>query len=322
MLQDSIKDPWLFRNTQLMRLANNYFQPFYKDVAVQKAQILIDKLGTGIYLLGLYYEDLPTAKRKYEIPDIIWTEVSKNKDTALSVIDDFFVSAANFYKTANFKTFQATYSSVYTTALQQVRQNLPDDGFIPFLEHYYGDQKNSYSIIVMPFFKSEWGMGWETSTKDDKKNIYNITSPFNKQVVTGNQIKEVGFDDSDKISNLCIHEFGHSFVNTITSTEPYSTAIDQFSDLYKPIESAKQYSDWHTLFNEYVVRAGEVIVMRQLGNHAFADNTKATYTDWVYLDFFIDQLTGYTKDRGRYQTFKDFLPTLIQHLETIRQVKK
>ena len=322
MLQDSLINPYLFDNTQLMRLANNYFKPFYKDVAVQKSQTLIDKLGTGIYLLGLYYEDLPKVKRKYEIPEIIWTEVSKNKDTALLIIDDFFVSASNFYRISNFKKFQSKYKLVYSKALLQVQQNLPDKEFIPLLEKYYGDQKNSYNIIIMPFFKSEWGMGWETSTKDNKKNIYNITSPFNKQVVINNQIKQFGFDNSDKISNLCIHEFGHSFVNTLTSKEPHLSNIKRFDDLYKQIESAKQYSDWQTLFNEYVVRAGEIIVMRQLGNNSFADKTKENYKDWVYLDFFIDQMNAYTNDRIKYKSFERFLPTLIENLETVKQLKK
>jgi hypothetical protein len=322
MLQDSLKDPWLFENTQLMRLANNYFAPFYKDKAIEKSKNLIDRLGTGIYLLGLYYEDLPTVKRKFEIPEIIWTEVSKNKDTALSIIDDFFLSASKFYSISNFKKFQRSYNEVYLKSLKQIKQNLPNKSFIPLLEKYYGDQKNSYNIIIMPFFKSEWGMGWETSTSDNKKDIYNITAPFNKQVVFDNQIKQVGFDNTDKISNLCIHEFGHSFVNTLTATEPYLTDIKKYDELYKQIESAKQYSDWQTLFNEYIVRAGEVIVMRQLGNNRFADKTKENYKDWIYLDFFIDQMTGYTKDRTTYKTFIDFLPILIQNLETLRQPKK
>jgi hypothetical protein len=322
MLQDSLKDPWLFENTQLMRLANNYFTPYYKNKAVEKSKNLIDKLGTGIYLLGLYYEDLPTVKRKYEIPEIIWTEVSKNKDTALSIIDDFFLSASQFYRLSNFKKFQLKYKTVYLKSLAQIKQNLPDKHFIPLLEKYYGDQKNSYNIIIMPFFKSEWGMGWETSTKDGRKNIYNISAPFNKQIISHNQIKEVGFDNADKISNLCIHEFGHSFVNTLTATEPFLTNIKKYVDLYKQIESAKQYSDWQTLFNEYVVRAGEIVVMRQLGNNKFADKTKENYKDWIYLDFFITQMTSYTNERHKFKSFKDFLPTLIENLQTLRSAKK
>ena len=321
MLQDSLKDPWLFNNTQLMRLANSYFKPFYKDVAVQKSQQLIDKLGTGIYLLGLYYEDLPRVKQKLEIPAIIWKEVSANKDSALFIINDFFIAAAKFYKTSNFKNFTTKYKSVYDLSLKQIHQNLTDKKFIPLLEKYYGDQEGSYNIIVMPFFKSEWGMGWETATGSGRKNIYNITAPFNQQVVLKNQVREVGFNNAEKISNLCIHEFGHSFVNTLTSTEPYLAAIQHYNDLYKQIESSKQYSDWQTLFNEYIVRAGEIVVMRQLGNNEFAEKTKANYKDWVYLDFFIDQVTAYTNERAKYISLKNFLPVLIQNLQALRQVK-
>jgi hypothetical protein len=320
MLQDSIKNPWLYDNTQLMRLANAYFTPYYKDVAVEKSKNLIDKLGTGIYLLGLYYEDLPTVKRKSEIPEIIWSEVSKNRDSALFIIDGYFMAAANFYQASNFRSFQTKYATVYKKSLKQITQNLPNKNFIPSMEKYYGDQKDGYHIIIMPFFKSEWGMGWEIST-DKKKDIYNITSPFGKQVVIGNDIKEVGFDDTQKISNLCIHEFGHSFVNTWTSTEPYLSSIKKHDFLYSQIESAKQYSDWQTLFNEYIVRAGEIIIMQQLGNKTFAEATRKKYKDWVYLDYFIAQLTNYTQERSKYHSFQNFLPTLIQNLGTLAPKK-
>ena len=99
--------------------------------------------------------------------------------------------------------------------------NLPEKKFIPALEEYYGDAKTSYNIILMPFFKSKWGMGWETSASG-KKNIYNITSPFNAQVVFRNKAVQVGFDNSNEIANLSIHEFGHSFVNTLTSSRTVS----------------------------------------------------------------------------------------------------
>jgi hypothetical protein len=318
MLQDSVSNPWMFENTQLMRLAHAYFRPYESDPAVGKATVLIRKLGTGIYLLGLYYEDLPKVKRKIEIPEIIWSEISHDRDSALSIIDDFFISAAAFYKTSRFQKFQHTYRNVYSKALQQIHQYLPGDNFIPLLEKYYGEEKQTYNIILMPFFKSDWGMGWETLS-GSKKNIYNITSPFGKQIVVGSNVKETGFNNKEKILNLCIHEFGHSFVNPLTSTEPFLSEIKKFDSLFKPIQSEGQYSDWVTMFNEYVVRAGEIVVMRELGNAEFANKTRENYKQWIYLDYFIDELTRYTRERDKYKSFKEFLPALINNMQKLRQ---
>jgi hypothetical protein len=172
MLQDSLKDPWMFENTQLMRIASDYFKPYEQHNSIKLAGGLLDKLGTGIYLLALYYDDLPLVKRKSEIPEIIWSEVSKHKDSAYTTFNNFMLAASDFYKVSNFKKFQKKYQAIYSKSLQQVKANLPDKKFIPVLEQYYGDTKNSYNIILMPFFKSKWGMGWEISTKG--KKIFSI----------------------------------------------------------------------------------------------------------------------------------------------------
>jgi hypothetical protein len=169
----------------------------------------------------------------------------------------------------------------------------------------------------MPFFKSKWGMGWEIST-NGKKNIFNITSPFDKQATFQNKVIQVGFDNGNEIKNLSIHEFGHSFTNTLTSTEPYQSEIKKFDTLFRPIKNFQQYSDWLTLFNEHIVRAGEIIVMQQSGNTAFAEKTKASYSDWIYLNHFLTELTIYTNNRDKYQSFKDFLPTLINSLSVLK----
>src|SRR5688572_4865337 len=243
MLQDSLKDPWMFDNTQLMRIAHNYFKPYDQHNAIKLAEDLLNKLGTGIYLLAFYYDDLPLVKRKSEIPEIIWSEISKHKDSAYMTFDNFVLAASDFYKVSNFKKFQKKYQAIYSKSLQQVKANLPDKKFIPALEQYYGDTKNSYNIILMPFFKSKWGMGWEISTNGEK-NIFNITSPFDKQTTFQNKVIQVGFDNSNEIKNLSIHEFGHSFTNTLTSTEPYQSEIKKFDTLFRPIKNFQQYSDW------------------------------------------------------------------------------
>jgi hypothetical protein len=317
MLQDSIKDPWMFDNTQVMRLAATYFKPYQNHIAVTRSKGLLDKLGAGIYLLALYYEDLPTVKRKMEIPEIIWREVNKNRDSAFLQMDNFMMAASDFYKVSKFEDFQKTYSSVYAKAIDEVKSNLPNKKFIGTLEQYYGDAKNSYNIIVMPFFKSKWGMGWET-TADGKKNIFNITSPFDKQVVDKQKVLQAGFANVNEIANLSIHEFGHSFVNTLTSTEPFFSEISKFNTLFKPINNFPQYSDWATLFNEHVVRAGEIIVMNQLGEKAFSENTTASYSDWVYLNHFLTQLNIYINNRDKYPTFNAFLPVLIKSLADVK----
>ncbi len=144
MLQDSLTDPWMYRNTQSMRVARAYFAKSYSHPAVKQAEKLMEKLGTGVYLLALYYEDLPTVKRKTEVPQIIWQEVSADKDSALRAIDSFMLAAADFHRASDFANFQKKHAYLYGKVVADIRKNLPDQRFIPALESYYGDTKNSY----------------------------------------------------------------------------------------------------------------------------------------------------------------------------------
>jgi hypothetical protein len=95
-----------------------------------------------------------------------------------------------------------------------------------------------------------------------------------------NQISnlQLGYGNPVSLRDICVHEFGHSFVNPAIDKVDESLIQDKES-LFEPIRgkmSEQGYSQWKICLYEHFNRANEVIIARLLG-----DNTKA---DMIYQD--------------------------------------
>lgn len=318
-LKDTLTDAWFMENSVLMRRSYRHFQSVQQHPFFQTYERLADKIGTGVYLFSFYYTDVPNARRKAPVSDVLLREVHPNRDSAQYLIDRFMGQLNLFYKDINFGKFLADNAYVYRKAAAEVARNLPDASFIPVLERYYGATKRSYNIVINPFFKTDWGMGWET-TSPGGMDIYNISAPLPKAVISKDQqIASPGFDNPTEIRRLSVHEFGHSFVNPLANQADYKLQIERFNNLYEPIEGEGQYRDWHTQFCEYVVRAGEVRIALAMNDPAAAKATEARNAKWRYLSYFKNQLARYEQNRTKYPTFATFLPDLIASLAYLKK---
>lgn len=319
LLKDTLTNPWYVENSVLMRKSFYQFRQVQQRPIFKTYQQLEDRLGTGTYLLSLYYSEVPNAERRVDVPVIITEAVSPNRDSVLRAFDDFFSQLNQLYVTVHFDQFLDQNKSVYQTALDEVAKNLPDATFIPTMERYYGASKNGYHLLINPFFQSGWGMGWEVISRNGTY-IFNISSPLGKAVVSENgRIASPGFDNREGVRRLAVHEFGHSFVNPLANQPAYKTQIETFNRLYEPIKGDEQYHDWHTQFCEYVVRAGEIRIAQTMHNEADAKVVEQQNANWKYLPHFVHQLDRYEHDRKKYPTFAAFFPTLIASLAELRK---
>lgn len=72
----------------------------------------------------------------------------------------------------------------------------------------------------------------------------------------------MGFQNSQKLRELTIHEFGHSFVNPVVDALPDSL-FEQSASLFEPIRAAineQGYNTWHVCVIEHFVRAVELVL--------------------------------------------------------------
>lgn len=315
-LPDSAADPALFRTTRLMRLSYNYFAPFRNHAAVQRTRWLTEKIGTGVYLLPLFYTDSPQPRRVTPVSAPILAAIHSHPDSAARIADNYMELVGQFGRDANFAQFRRRYRYVYELALAETRRNLPAAAFIATLEQYYGASKAGYRIIVNPFFKAEWGMSWQVATPAGPV-AYQIAAPMQEQVVQQGHVVQAGFDNAAAVRNLSVHEFGHSFVNPLTGQPAIAARLAAQAALFRPVPGQGQYRDWETLFNEHLVRAGEIRVALALGQQAVAEQLRTEYAAWMYLPFFEQQLQRYEANRQQYPSLEAFLPDLLTAVDAL-----
>ncbi len=316
-LPDSAADPNGFNRSRAMQVNYDAFRPFFGHPAVAATKALAKKLGTGVYLLGLYARPLPATGWQSGVSPLLLEAVHPNPDSARAELDAYMAEVARFYRDARVAAFMTKHRDVYKQAIAQVSQNRPPATFIPTMEAYYGAKKGAYTIMIMPFFITEWGMGWQVG-EGGQARLFNICSPYKNPRVQGGQVLDAGFNDAESVRSLCVHEFGHSFVNPHTMQPAMAERINQYKDLFKPVPGQSQYTDMLTLFNELTVRAGEIRIALKMGLPAESQRLREDNKNWPYLDHFTNQLARYESNRKTYPTFTAFLPTLIDSLKTLR----
>lgn len=317
-LPDSAIDPAGYRRSRVMRLNYDAFRPWANHPAVAATKALSDKIGTGVYLLGLYSRSLPDVGLEQPVSALILHEIHPNPDSASAIVTAYLGTLARFYREADVARFMAQHRSVYDQAVAQVRKNCPSADFVPTMETYYGSRKAAYTLVVMPFFISGWGMGWQVG-EGTQARIYNISAPYQDQKVRQQQVYDPGYNDAEAVRTLAVHEFGHSFVNPYTMLPATAAQINQYSSLFRAVPGQAQYTDWLTLFNELTVRAGEIRIAQAMNRPDQSRRLREQYANWPYLDHFIAQLAYYEQHRARYPTFTTFLPELIGSLAQLRQ---
>ena len=98
---------------------------------------------------------------------------------------------------------------------------------------------------------------------------------------------DLGFGNCQRLKELSIHEFGHSFVNPITDTLPQQliTGTEHLFDSLKEKMSLQGYNAWKVCLYEHV-RAGEVVVAELLGDTTASTRLRSEYIKdrgFIYL---------------------------------------
>jgi len=245
-----------------------------------------------------------------------------------------FIELANqFYIDSDFKsTFQKN-RLIYEAIIVEVKSNMPNRDFFPTMEQYYQKSFYQYNLCPSPLLPAGNGMGFGPKRKDKNRvDVFNVFSGIDEPNVDAIKVIKpngtYGFNNKDWIRGISTHEFGHSFVN-----EPlfvFQKELEEYKYLLKPIKKKMRnqaYGNWGTVLAEHLVRIGEIRIARQLG---LKEASVGLYEDYyinrhfIYLPHFLKLIETEYEDNAQYVTFADFIPRIIESLETIdaRKAKK
>lgn len=302
-------------------------QPIFKDLYALNSKIAIefkhylrsenlaiikDYLDRDFYLhysnFVLSLDNFPNAVLKSDM------DIShfKGKDDAEKLVKAF----NDFYNEIRFDNFFKRYEPYYKEMMVEVLQNLPKENFITEMENYFGKSVAHYNLY--PSLTLSFSSGFAVGGKN---SIGNIFASFNKPEEINNLAKlNLGYHNSLSLRTICIHEFGHSFVNPAVDKVDENT-INATVYLFEPIKnkmSEQGYNQWKICLYEHFNRANEVIIAKHLGDDLKANeilNDNIDNRSFIYLPQIIKKLEFWYVNEFFDKTYTQKVSEIIAELK-------
>jgi|GEM_PF-402690 len=291
------KKDWYAYNLSLYKK----YKSFKNDKDLTTAVQYLERLeGSDLIRLLIRVDDFPKAKLLVEIRDQDLLAFSINRDPAEARenASEFIEALNRFYTTVNFDEYFHGSKRYYEQAHQEITDGLPSDEFIPAMEKFYRKEFDSYTLL--PSLTLPNGMAFGVSyVANGKTKIFNSFGAFAVQHIPDGAM---GFADEKHLRELSTHEFGHSFSNPAVQQLP-ARLFDETKILYEPIREAMDnqgYNLWKSCVYEHFVRAGEVVIAKNLGLRKDAAQLEKQYIEnrkFIYLRDIIQILEMYDDDR-------------------------
>ncbi|OJX32279.1 MAG: hypothetical protein BGO86_08945 [Chryseobacterium sp. 36-9] len=253
-------------------------------------------------------------------------QIEENDNAKKEAVEKFAEQLREFYIERNLGKFFKDQNRFLEGAKNEVRKNIPA-GYMAKMEQYYGEKFLAYRfwinpLDIMPNIPVFWH-GNGPMIKSDKGQIANmISSPYLPLEKKNNirDYKEFGFNHPETLNFLITHEFGHSFVNQHLG--PYEDRINKSSNLMSEALVDKMamhgYSYWPSCVAEHIVRTGEIRIALADGNQKLAESLRKQHMNdysFVLIPEFEKKMEVYENNRKKYQSFKDFVPELLNVLD-------
>lgn len=272
--------------------------------------------------LALHCTPFPSGTLKAQLPAPRYaTAGSGNREKGEKQIDTLVSLINDFHQQSAFEAFWQEHQVDYDQVRNEVLSSMPGIDLLKTVEHYYGvtgyPDIKGYYLVPSPQIIGGNGFGIRVPTEKGLE-IYNIFGSFRS--IEENE-SGFGFDNSEAITNLSVHEFGHSFVNPLVEPPRYHQTIERFHQLYAPIRATGKmgYSGW-VCVAEHIIRACEVRIAIALGKAMEAAEIQREYVEnhsFVYLPLIADALVEYEEHRGEYPSLAAFVPELMETFESI-----
>lgn len=216
-------------------------------------------------------------------------------------LNDFLDLIRDYAKKTKFVEFYEDHKEFYKFHTEEVSKQIEKEDYVGMLEGYYGTNSNGYALILAPLLH-EGGYGVNVGG-----TMYAIIGP------SRSVDREPIFSDPSYLSNLAFHEFGSSFISPLSSK--IREDIKRCQKLIQPIIREMEqlsYPTWEICMNEHLIRA---ISIRILSSKICVEETKKRIKDeyksyFVYIEYVLDMLDEYEKNRTLFTNFSDFYPKI------------
>ena len=292
------------------------FADFGRSENLQTAFALADQLwlDTLLYLL-LQLEDAPNARIPKDMDPSNYIGFSKSRDPeeALRNVTVFLEGFNAFYQEMDFDRYLEDSRVYYETAREEIVANLPHTKFIPLMEEYFSQEFNAYTLV--PSLTIPKGMGFGLNLGD--YGVFNIFGAVDYQNLENVNSLSMGFANPQKLRELSIHEFGHSFVNPIVDRKAKS-ALKETEHLFEPIRETiyqQGYNTWEACITEHFVRGMELYISERYDTSKAHKELFKQYVDkrqFIYIPIILEELRKADRRGG---SFDDAVESSMKRLQ-------
>ncbi len=319
----------------LVKLVHEKFSlPKNEAIVIQLAK-LIDTLyatksgGQDIFLGYLVLQKPFPIKGKLNPFTFLSKELSDGQNKYIdNQIHSFIENLNNFYTNNNVEDFLKKNKSFYDGCINEVKKYIPLNVIDEMNSYYRVENRNKYTVIVMPsrpWANGEWSAnGPKNNLSNGGKHMCNILSSY-VEVSSQKNINDYttfGFDDKNWVEEICVHEFGHSYVND--DLNAMNDVIEKNTKLFNGTyeEEMQKVStwNWRVCVEEHIVRTIEIRIADLQKNQERANKLRNEYINkdkYIFIPMLEEKMKEYENDKVNYPTFKTFLPVIIQTLNSI-----
>lgn len=236
--------------------------------------------------------DFPLPEN-YVFPQSVLDRHDYTTNEEISRIKTLLDLTSEFYQNSKFETLWSNLEPHRAKTTETLKTVVESQNFAEILtemEGFYQQKFATYQIV--PSLTIWSGPGW--GFNDTGKSPMFVLGPLNKNY---------DYTDTEKLKNLSVHEFGHSFVNHLV-LQNLSDYISETEHLYLPLKESmtpQGYPNWEGCIIEHFVRAGEVLIPELMGNEALSQsnlNWNIEEKKFIYLPFIVDHLRDYRLNKG------------------------
>lgn len=286
-----------------------HYEPFKDHELIQFAKELREKNGVGydaVMSMAIHLDDSlnPRVAFTETVPDERW-----GKENALK----FARLLKKFYRESASKRFFSENKEFYSEM---------NSRFLPVYRHldlswyknFYGKEPNEKFVIVNALGNGGGNYGRAVDLPNGKREVYAIMGTW-KTDSAGMALYTL-----DSHFPTLLHEFNHSFVNYLLNRdpEPFRKNGEIIHEVVKEKMRRGGYSNWQTVLNEALVRAG---VIKYMKDHRFSEKeiskevTEQLNRGFLWIEELVAELENYDKQRQRYPTLESYFPELARAYE-------
>ncbi len=274
----------------------------------------VAKFTKKLFESGFSYDAPPGLMLYYSCPLELkqlqpYSNYLKGRGNGVKNLRKYRIALKRFALKSRFFDFWKKNEDSYRQFLTQFKHEvIRDIDVVGLLEAYFNMKQTSCEVILCPLF-GDFNYGPRIPDPNGGFRTYALMA------VSQSENGAMSLDH-DRLLEVLLHEFGHSFINPVVDL--HSDLVAQSSDRYESIREkmmSKAYTSWNICVYEHLVRAAVIRLIETIRGPKAAKNL-ISYEERQYFGYIrplVEKLREYEVLRDSEGiTFADYVPELLK----------